>query len=184
VARMQKKYKVFIAVGILLNVILCLGIWANYKLDSIVASLNKPGVLYRDNYVQPGEPASSALPGTSAQSGGNASSNTSGTIAPSNASSPSGQTIQPSTQDIALGVEQKLGRPVEKKDLLEAGMIIMSKLNWDEITFLYNVGSKSKPSSEEIQQARAILKNKLSSDELATLKALGGKYGHGLNFLN
>ncbi len=173
-ARMQKKYKAFIAVGILLNVILCLGIWANYKLDRIVAGLNKPGVLFSDNYVQPGESASSA------QSGGTASPNTSGT----NASSPSGQTVQPSTQDIALGVEQRLGRPVEKKDLLEAGMIIMRKLNWDEITFLYNTGSKSKPSPAEIQQARAILKNKLSSDDLATLKALGDKYGHGLNFLN
>ncbi len=179
-ARMQKKYKAFIAVGILLNVILCLGIWANYKLDRIVAGLNKPGVLFSDNYVQPGESASSALPGSSAQSGGTASSNTSGT----NASSSSGQTVQPSTQDIAIGVEQRLGRPIEKKDLLEAGMIIMRKLNWDEITFLYNTGSKSKPSPAEIQQARAILKNKLSSDELTTLKALGDKYGHGLNFLN
>jgi len=174
-ARMQKKYKVFVTVGILLNLILCLGIWANYKLDSIVAGLNKPGVLYRDNYVQPGESASSALPGSSAQSGGKA---------PSNTSSPTGQTVQPSTQDIAIGVEQKLGRPVEKKDLLEAGMIIMRKLNWDEITFLYNTGSKPQPSPDEIQQARVILKGKLSSDELATLKALGGKYGHGLGFLN
>ena len=132
--------------------------------------------------MQPGDSAQSALPGSSAQSGSKVSGNTSGTTTPSKPSSPTGQTV--SQQDIASGIEQKLGRPLEKKDLLNAGMIVMRKLTWDEITFLYNTGKKSNPSSAELKQAREILKGKLSSDELVTLKALGGKYGQSLKFLN
>jgi hypothetical protein len=81
-------------------------------------------------------------------------------------------------------VEQKLGQPVDKKDLVKAGMIVMRKLTWDEITFLYNAGNKPKQSPEELRQAREILKAKLTAEELATLMELGGKYGQSLKFLN
>ncbi len=187
-ARMKRKYKVFIAVGIVLNLVICLGLYVNYRLDHLVAGLNRPGVLYRDKASQPEEYAndsSLALPGSSAQSPGTkTSTNTLKLPTPSPGSLAPEQISPPSKQDIANGVEQKLGRPVEKKDLIAAGMIVMHKLNWDEITFLYNAGSKSNPSPEELKQAREILKAKLSQEELATLKAMGGKYGQGLNFLN
>jgi len=181
---MRRKKRIFITVGILINVLLCLGLYVNYKLDHIVAGLNKPGVTYKDTLPDDSANGSSAdRPSSSVTSPGKNGTSTPGTSTPSNSSSP-GKIAQPSTQDITNGVQQKLGQPVEKKDLIKGGMIIMRKLNWDEITFLYNAGSKAQPSPEELKQAREILKGKLSTEELATLQALGGKYGQSLNFLN
>jgi len=186
-ARMKRKYKVFIAIGILLNVLLCLGLYVNNRLDHMVTGLYGPRVISKDNSIQPGElttDSSAAIPnGSTASPGGNRTS-TPGASTPNNNSSSPGTITPPSKQDIATGVEQKLGQPVEKKDLMKAGMIIMRRLNWDEITFLYNAGSKSQQSPAELMQAREILKGKLSAEELATLQALGGKYGQSLKFLN
>jgi len=184
---MRRKKRIFITVGILINVMLCLGLYVNYKLDHIVAGLNKPGVTYKDTSSLPDDAAngsSADRPGSSATLPSGKTNNSSGTSTQNNSSSSPGKISQPSTQDIASGVQQKLGQPVEKKDLIKAGMIIMRKLNWDEITFLYNAGSKAQPSTDELKQAREILKGKLSAEELGTLQALGGKYGQSLNFLN
>jgi len=178
---MRRKKRIFIAIGILINVLLCLGLYVNNRLDHMVAGLYGPGVVNTDNSIQPGEfntDSAATVPNGSAISpGGN------GTNTPGSSSSP-GNITKPSKQDLASGVEQKLGRPVEKKDLIKAGMIILRKLNWDEITFLYNAGSKTKQTSEELKQAREILKGKLSAEELATLQELGNKYGQSFRFLN
>lgn len=190
-AGMKKKYKVFIAVGIMVNVVLCLGLYVNHKLDNMVASLNRSGFISTEGLSQPSDLSpdpSVSLPGNSGSagnSGGNGytyTPGTPGTPNPSETSSAPG--TQPSQLDITSGVQQKLGQPVEKKDLVEAGMIIMRRLNWDEITFLYNAGKKSEQSPEELQQAREILQTKLTAEELATLKALGSKYGQSLRFLD
>lgn len=187
---MVHKKMVFITIGILLNVLLCLGLYANYKLDYLVAGLNKPGVLYRDKYSESGEYAndpSLTIPGASGLSpSGKAQTNTPGTPAysPNQDSSRPSQISPPSKQDLATGVEQKLGRTVEKQDLIDAGIIVLRRLNWDEITFLYNVGSKAQQNPEELQQAREILRGKLSADELDALRAFGGKYGQSLRFLD
>ncbi|MDD3890177.1 MAG: hypothetical protein PHR65_09710 [Syntrophomonadaceae bacterium] len=190
-AGMKKKYKVFIAVGIMVNVVLCLGLYVNHKLDNMVASLNRSGFISTEGLSQPSDLApdpSVSLPGNSGSvgnSGGNGYTYTPETPeTPEPSETPSAPNTQPSQLDITSGVQQKLGQPVEKKDLIEAGMIIMRRLNWDEITFLYNAGKKSEQTPEEVQQAREILRAKLTAEELATLKALGSKYGQSLRFLD
>jgi hypothetical protein len=50
--KMSSKMKWFIALGILINVLLAGGIYANYRLDQVVSSLNRPGLLFADNQSQ------------------------------------------------------------------------------------------------------------------------------------
>jgi hypothetical protein len=192
---MSTKVRWFIAIGILLNVILCAGFYANYRLDQVVSSLNRPGVLFSEAQSDSG--ANGLDNGVNGSSGsgdwnkswgdgsGNAIDGTGATGSGGDGSTGSGDKVNPpSSSDIASDVVNKIGRPVEKGDLVKAGLIILRRLNGEEISYLYHVGRKSSFSNEERGQVRKILLNKLNSDDIVTLKALGKKYGRGLSILD
>lgn len=91
---------------------------------------------------------------------------------------------RPGNKTIANDVQKKISRPIEKKDLVKAGVIILRKLNSEEINYLYKIGKKDNYSREEYLHARDILLNKLSSEDIDTLQELGMKYGKDLNILD
>ncbi|MEN6324958.1 MAG: hypothetical protein ABFD18_01925 [Syntrophomonas sp.] len=93
-------------------------------------------------------------------------------------------TERPGNKTIANDVQKKISRPIEKKDLVKAGVIILRKLNSEEINYLYKIGKKDNYSREEYSHARDILLNKLSSEDIDTLRELGMKYGKDLNILD
>ena len=193
---MSAKVKWFIAIGILLNVILCAGFYANYRLDQVVSSLNRPGVLFS-------EAQSGGLENDGQSQGANGSSGSGtwnkswgdgsgypidGVNSPGSGgdgSTGSGDKVTPpSNSDIASDVVNKIGRPIEKGDLIKAGLIILRRLNGEEISYLYHVGRKSSFSNEERGQVRKILLSKLNRDDIVTLQALGKKYGRSLSILD
>ena len=81
-------------------------------------------------------------------------------------------------------MQEKLDRPLEKKDLLKAGLIILRKLDKEEINYLYRVGTQDSCTREELRRVREILLGKLSPQEISTLKEIGAKYGKQLRILD
>ena len=186
---MSTKVKWFIAIGILLNVILCAGLYANYRLDQVVASLNRPGVLFSE--AQSGGLGNGANGGSGSSdwntSWGDGSGNQiDGSAAPGSggSSSSDGEVSQSSNTQIANGAQQQINKPIEKIDLLKAGMVIMRKLSWEETQYLYQSGSKDTHSVDELKATRRILLEKLTPEDVQTLRELGAKYGKTLNILD
>jgi hypothetical protein len=91
----------------------------------------------------------------------------------------------PTTADkeIANAVQQEIGSQVETADLLDAAMIIVKKLDRDEINFLFGFSDKTY-TSEELKEVRSLLLSKLSAQDIKTLRALGAKYGKKLDILD
>lgn len=192
---MRSKAKWFIGISTLLIVLFCAGIYANYRLNQVVSSLNRPGVLFSDT-----QPAAEGQ-GENAESQSNSDywngswgDGTGGTDSQGNGDnsgtgnsgdSGSGDKVNPpSNSQIADDVANRIGRPIEKTDMIKAGLIILKRMNGEEISYLYQVGKKGTMSSAERVQVRKILLNKLNSDDIATLKALGSKYGRDLSILD
>lgn len=184
---MTGKKKIFIAVGIVLNILLCGGLYVNYQLDHVVTSLSQPGILFPEIEYDP-LPDEAGLTDTSEETGESAEN---GHVY--NPASP-GETLEgtaspekvesASKGDIASGVQNKISRPIEKTDLLKAGVIILRRLNSEEISYLYHVGSQPSYTHEEYLQVHKILEAKLSDEDVVTLKELGKKYGKTLNVLD
>lgn len=173
---MATKQKIFIAVGIIIIVLLSAGIYVNYQLDRVVSSLSKPGVLFTEADLGP-------LP----DGGAGTSADGSATNGDTGSGTSPGTTqggVSAANNGIVTGVQKKINKPIEKTDLLTAGIIILKNFSTDEISFLYRVGSKDSFSSEEYQQVRNLLQSKLSDEDIATLKELGQKYGKELHILD
>jgi hypothetical protein len=189
--RMKRKYKVFIAIGVLLNVVLCLGLYVNYKLDSLVAGLNAPGILFQDVASSTTGNITRENPNGNSSSGKtNSGASSAGTAVSQGSSAITGQTdinggvAKPGNNEIADSVLSKVNKPVEKTDLIKAGMIIMRKLNSQEISFLYRVGNSKKQTHDDLVRTREILLNKLSPEDIGVLRELGKKYGKDLRILD
>ena len=86
--------------------------------------------------------------------------------------------------NITGAVQQKLDRPLDKKDLLQAGMVILRKLSSEEISYIYNIGIQDHYAREELWHIREILLAKLSPGDIRTLKEIGAKYGKQLRILD
>ena len=185
--KMPKKAKWFIAIGILLNVLLVTGIYINYRLDKIVASLNRPGVLFSDT--QSNETgAEGQIENAEKLSDGSYwnkswDDETNGTGLPENGVDSSEDSNNSSNQ-IQNDIANKIGQPVDKSDMIKAGLIILKRLDSSEVAYVYNVGRKGKMSDDERLQMRKILLNKLTEDDIAALKSIAKKYGHELSILN
>ena len=194
---MSSKMKWFIAVGILINVVLAGGIYANYRLDQVVSSLNRPGVLFADPQK---EGSGDGVPGGDAQridNGDYWNGTWNNGVEPNNGTgngktgsqgsggSESGNGLErPSNTQIANDVAARVGRPTEKSDMVKAGLIILKRLSGEEISYLYNVGRKGSMTADEKVKVKKILSGKLSDDDVTTLKALGKKYGRSLTILD
>ncbi|NLO22373.1 MAG: hypothetical protein GX119_10320 [Syntrophomonadaceae bacterium] len=85
---------------------------------------------------------------------------------------------------VADNIKEQIGQPVENDDFLKASLIILKKLDKDEISFLYEIGNKEKPTREELREVRNMLLNKLTPEEIDTLRAMGSKYGKQLRILD
>jgi hypothetical protein len=192
-SRMRRKKVIFITVGILLNVVLCVGLFINYQLNKLTREINmaltafeavseEPGAqvdILEEGALEPGGDGYAPSP----QVTGNGAA---GAAPSDDTKSPQpGQKVEKAkSSQIVSGVQEKVNRPIQKEDLMKAGLIFVRRLSWDEITFLYNVGSKDQYSAEELQQARDILLTKLTPEELKEIRALGGKYGKNLLILD
>lgn len=176
---MSGKKKVFIAVGILLNLVICAAIVANYELNKVVDKLNAP--LLRDAIDNNGNSDGSASPDTN-----NSPTNQEldwRNYTPEDGNQKNGGNTVPDKTQILDSVQNQINRPVEKADVLKAGMIVMRKLSSEEISYLYNLGTKSKRTPEEMAQAKEILTSKLSAEDIETLYNMGLKYGKKMDFL-
>ena len=198
---MSSKVKWFIAIGILINVLLAGGIYVNHRLDQVVLSLSRPGVLFSDPQPQgPGEDGPGEVAqridddnywnsswddgvgypiGSSGEPGSDGAGTGKGDV-PNTGTNPE----RPSNVQIADDVTAKVGRPIDKTDMLRAALIVLKRFNGEEISYLYNVGRKGSMTSDERVKVKKILSAKLSDDDVATLKALGKKYGRSLTVLD
>lgn len=183
---MKQKQRIFVAVGLILIIAVSGGIYVNYQLDRVVKSLSRPGILFVDTVSTIGT-GNTETGSTAGGTGGNTDSDSS-TSAPGKThggSSSSPGKIDAGTQGaIVDGVEQKVGRPIENKDLLKAGLIILKRLDRNEISYLFQVGSQDNYTKEELQQVQKVLKSKLTEEDIAVLNALGDKYGKKLYVLD
>lgn len=184
--RMRRKYKVFIVIGVLVNVVLCLGLYVNYKLDNLVAGLNVPGVLFRDGASSlPGDISSESPDGNqgSVKPGEGGTASQGSPTAPGQVPAGTAGT-KPANTEIANSVLDKVNQPVEKTDLVKAGLVILKRLSSEEISYLYRVGNSKHQTHDELVRTREILLTKLSPEDIEVLQALGKKYGKDLRILD
>jgi hypothetical protein len=185
---MQNKTRWFIALGTALILLVTAGIYLNYRMDQVVKSINRPGVLFSDS-----DP--STVPPDSGSGDSEIDGDVPGAIVPEqpddryealpqtqSPSSPGKSQVE--QDDIVKGVQQRVSRPIEKKDLFKAGLIIIRKLNWSEIEYMYDVGTKDSMSKAELKEVHRILRARLSSEEIQVMQELGRKYGKNLDFLS
>jgi len=168
--------KLFIAIGILLNMVI-FAIVINYELNKVIDKINTP--LLRDDSFHGSHTPHSTNADNKSDSAGNDNQELKG----NNNTPDSGRSTPPSQTEILNSIQNRVNKPIEKADLLKAGAIIMRKLDTEEINFLYHVGTKSNPTTEEITQAKKILTSKLTAEERDTLYKMGLKYGKNLTFL-
>jgi hypothetical protein len=186
--RLSSKMKWFVAIGILINVLLVGGIYVNYRLDQVVSSLNRPGLLFADSQTEgegdePGGVAQQIDNGDYWNGHWNDGRTPGGDGAGSGDGS--GATVEPpSNQQIANDVAAQIGRPIDKADMIKAGLIILRRLNSEEISYIYQVGRKGSMTADEKAAVKKILSAKLTDEDKVTLKALGLKYGKNLTVLD
>lgn len=92
--------------------------------------------------------------------------------------------LSPEQEAMAAEVQARLNRPVNRKDLIKAGLILVGSLSREQLNYVYEVGRKDRPSREELIQVRDILLNNLSPEDIAALRELGGSYGKSLHILD
>lgn len=176
-------------VGLLLIVAVSGGIYLNYQLDRVVKSLSRPGILFTD--AEPGAVADDIDTDNTVDGSSKYTEPGSSSIAPGkmpgqaqSGSSSSGTLNAGANGAIVNGVQQKVDRPIENKDMLKAGLIILQRLDSNEISYLFRVGSQDNYSKEDLQQVQKVLKAKLTDKDVEVLKTLGEKYGKRLRVLD
>ena len=197
--------KVGIAIGVVIILLAGLGIYGNHRLNQAIDSMvgsglfefagsadNSAGNLAL-NEVGGDEPGAAANNGPGTSTPGAApnvgaegmTANPSGTLAPAASGSPAGPpTLTPAQNRVVTGAERYLGRTVERRDVLTAGNIIVSRFSWGEINYLYSVGSRGLGGAKEAHEVRNLLLSRLSGGDVATLTSLGNKYGLSLRILD
>ena len=170
--------------------LICGGLYVNHQLDRLATALSRPGLLFaspeEDTFPLPENAPAPTAPDTEAHRPGNDDTGSApGPSTPPPDTAPGDQTAGgQSDREIAAAVQEKLDRPLEKKDLLKAGLIILRKLDKEEINYLYRVGTQDSCTREELRRVREILLGKLSPQEISTLKEIGAKYGKQLRILD
>jgi len=80
-----------------------------------------------------------------------------------------------------------LGTSMSMEDYFTIGKITLTKLGPSEIKFLFSSTKDDlfiNSSVEELKRVRSIIFSKLSSDDIATIKAIGNKYGKEMKILD
>ena len=197
--------KVGIGIGIAIILLAGLGLYGNNKLNQAIDSMVQSGLF---GVVDPSgkSTGSSALNQAGGDDPASASQNGAGTQAPGSASNvgPEGTTpdpggtlepggsgsltdqpaLTPGQNSIVTGAERYLGRKVDRRDVLTAGNIIISRFSWGEVNYLYGVGSRGLQGTKETHEVRNLLLSRLSGGDVATLTSIGNKYGLSLRILD
>lgn len=191
---MRNYKKIFIGVIVLFNVILGIGLYANYQLNNRDLLSNLPEMVSTDNGTdqQPGEDGPNSNPdpdlndstaeheGERNQPWWNALlSRFTGSKAGSQAAEE-----KPSDQEILKLAEKQLGQPVDKSDVVKVAAILVKRLESEELSFIYQMTKETKHSSQDIKKAKQILQNRLTPEELRLVQDVGLKYGKKLSFIN
>lgn len=85
---------------------------------------------------------------------------------------------------IPVDLQEKVGQPIAKLDLLKGSIILMQKLSPEEIKYLSQVAKKDSYTPEEYARSKEILMNKLDNEDINMLKKIGKKYGSDLKILD
>lgn len=174
---MKRKPRLLVLVAIFVIVLASSAIYANYRMNNL---LNQSGLL------SPGQASAVSPTASSVDSPGQ--DNRSTNVSSGSQETKSGKVQPYSTQAgnniVINNIQKKVSQPIAKKDLLTAGIIIVRKLDPDEISYLKNLALKGSCSPEEYKRSQEILTNKLSADDINTLKELGKKYGNNMSILN
>lgn len=188
---MQKNSTLFIVLGSFLIVLLLTGIYLNYKMDQLVKAINRPGVVFSDPEFSPAPEEmveeeivyEERKDKWSEHYDRKAITNQSSSeVVPPDESSHKDIPIK--KDDIITGVQKKIDRPVDKKDLVQAGIIILRRLNWSEVEYLYKAGNKENLNDEELKKIHQVLRLRLTEDEIKVMQDLARKYGKDLDFLS
>jgi hypothetical protein len=109
-----------------------------------------------------------------------------GTVNPDSEYSPpdSLNPLSPEQARIAAEIEARVNQPVNRKDLIKAGLILVGSLSREDLNYVYQVGRKPQPSKEEMIKVREILVTNLAPEDIATLQTMGEKYGKNLRILD
>ena len=155
-----------------------LSVYVNHQLDTFLKAWNsvgshmagtiEPGPLDPGN-ASPGEPESPGKSSWSFEKG---------------SSKHTDEDELPSFENIARDVQARVNRPVEKTDMLRVGLMLIKRLDRNEITYLYNVGKKGTYTPAEVSKTRQILTTKLTEHDMKMLQEMAEKYDQPLFFLN
>lgn len=179
---MQRIQKIFIIIGLFIIILISVGICLNTYINHILLTLKQSSISLPDeggkNYLE----AEADFP---VEAGKECPMNetASADLEIDNSNYPGIDMGYSEKEAIVNDVQQKINRPIEKTDLIKAGVIILRKLNAEEINYLYKLGQKDSFNRKEYLQARGILLKKLSAEDINTLRELGQKYGKELNIL-
>jgi hypothetical protein len=193
---MRKRAGLFIVLGSILILLLLTAVYINYMMDRVVKAINRPGIVFSDPDFSSTpeeswdeEKASEEKTNEDRKEGWPQSSPRSESVQqgfsevlPADDTPLKQEAIK--KDDIITGVQEKIDRPVDKSDLVKAGMIILRRLNWSEIEYLYKAGSKEQMSDEELRKIHKVLRSRLTSDEIKVMQDLARKYGKDLDFLS
>ena len=197
--------KVGIAIGVVIILLAGLGIYGNHRLNQAIDSMVGSGLFEFAGRADDaaGNPALNQAGGDEPGAVLNNGSGTStpgaapyggpegiapgadGAVDPAGSGSPADPpTLTPAQNRVVTGAERYLGRTVERRDVLTAGNILVSRFSWGEINYLYSVGSRGLGGAKEAHEVRNLLLSRLSGADVATLTSLGNKYGLSLRILD
>ena len=185
---------------------ICCGLYINYQLSRLATALSGPGLLFaslgedvfpfpENGFLLPEDtpgtsgpvaPGGESPPGFENDPGGSPSDPAAPPLetAPGDGGAAPGKHAAEFNPNLTETLQDKLDHPPDKKDLLKAGLIILRKLDKEEIGYLYQVGARGSCTKEELQHIREILLGALSQQEISTLKEIGAKYGKQLRILD
>lgn len=177
---MRRITNIFIASGLAITILLCLVLYAYNWLDRLAYSVEQGGLLsYTENdSVPPG----ASVPG---KSGAARTYNKPNSSAPGPSILPSNGTSSiPNEEQLTSTAQQKTSVPIDKGDFASTLLLLTKRLDVDELSQLYTISTKPRPSTDDKKLIRNILRNKLTDQEILQLQAMGSKYGKNLNWLN
>ncbi len=199
---MRRRAVLFIVLGSLLMLSLVSAIYLNYVMDRLVVMINRPGSVISEPGLSPdsgepgGEDMGKAIIGGGDREGVQPLLPYSHGVIPG-IDTDSGKPLSPGEftpereepgtlgrNDIISGVQKQIEQPIDKKDLVKAGMIVLRRLDWSEIEYLYRTGSKAEISDAELKKIHKVLRSRLNSDEIKVMQELAHKYGKDLGFLS
>lgn len=165
--------------GIPILLLVSSGIFINYKMNHL---LNQSGSLLlgkdRDTFTN----SQTTVPAAPQDESGIAKENVklpskSGAKSAANHSNPQLESISSSKGIKVSDIEKRIGQPIEKQDILKAGLILMRKFSAEDIRYLKKVAMQDSCSREEYQRSQEIILNRLSVEDINTLKKLGENTG-------